>query len=138
MIASCWMFGFVIVGVYTANLAANRTLNLGLKRNIETLDDLRKRHKVRYSIIANSSTFKYFSRMKETEGFVLVSDDSFLRNLLLNIICLIYNLPNIYLCLLFWAMLILKYWYCIIRECKIKHDYLKKNITINIIHKRKF
>lgn len=38
--------------------------------------------------------------MKETEGFVLVSDDSFLRNLFLNIIRLIYNLPNIYLCTL--------------------------------------
>lgn len=50
--------------------------------------------------MVNSSMFKYFSRMKETEGFVLVSDDSFLRNLFLNIIRLIYNLPNIYLCTL--------------------------------------
>ncbi|XP_068974184.1 ionotropic receptor 25a-like [Bombus flavifrons] len=61
-----WLFGFVMVAAYSANLAAYETLER-LQRNIESMDDLRKQYRVRYSTVANSSAFKYFLAMRGME-----------------------------------------------------------------------
>ncbi|XP_015435261.1 PREDICTED: glutamate receptor ionotropic, kainate 2-like [Dufourea novaeangliae] len=64
--ATWWLFGFVIVAAYTANLAAYETLDR-LERNIESMDDLRKQYRVSYSVVADSATYRYFNRMKMLE-----------------------------------------------------------------------
>lgn len=64
--ATWWLFCFVIVAAYTANLAAYETLDR-LERGIESMDDLRKQYRIKYSTLANSSAFRYFERMKKAE-----------------------------------------------------------------------
>ncbi|XP_054005228.1 ionotropic receptor 25a-like [Hylaeus anthracinus] len=64
-----WLFSFVIVAAYTANLAADETLER-LERSIDSMDDLTKQYRVRYSTLANSSTFRYFHGMKEAEDML--------------------------------------------------------------------
>ncbi|XP_076245979.1 ionotropic receptor 25a-like [Calliopsis andreniformis] len=64
--ATWWLFGFVIVAAYTANLAAYETLER-LEKNIESLEDLRRQYRVEYSTLANSSTSRYFKGLMKTE-----------------------------------------------------------------------
>ncbi|XP_017798987.1 PREDICTED: ionotropic receptor 25a-like [Habropoda laboriosa] len=52
--ATWWLFGFVIVAAYTANLAAYETLDR-LERNVESLEDLRRQFQIQYSVVANST-----------------------------------------------------------------------------------
>ncbi|XP_017764535.1 PREDICTED: ionotropic receptor 25a-like [Eufriesea mexicana] len=66
--ATWWLFVFVIVAAYTANLAAYETLDR-LQRNIESMDDLRKQYRVQYSTVANSTAFEYFFRMTKIESW---------------------------------------------------------------------
>lgn len=61
-----WLFVFVITAVYTANLAAYRTL-YRLERHIETIDDLGRQYQVDYSTVINSSTYRYFESLKDNE-----------------------------------------------------------------------
>lgn len=65
-VATWWLFGFVIVAAYTANLAAYETLDR-LETSIESMEQLRKQYRVEYSTVANSSTYRYFQGMLKAE-----------------------------------------------------------------------
>ncbi|XP_043256878.1 ionotropic receptor 25a-like [Colletes gigas] len=67
--ATWWLFGFVVVAAYTANLAAYETLER-LERSVESMDDLTKQYRIRYSTLANSSAFRYFQGMKNAEDML--------------------------------------------------------------------
>lgn len=64
--ATWWIFGFVLIGFYTANLAAFLTI-ARFEVSIESLDQLASQYKVHYSVLANSSEYKYFQRMAGIE-----------------------------------------------------------------------
>lgn len=66
--ATWWLFVFVFVAAYTANLSADVTVDR-LQREVESLDDLRKQYRVQYSTVANSTTFEYFLRMTKVESW---------------------------------------------------------------------
>lgn len=61
-----WMFGFVIVASYTANLAAFLTISR-LETPIDTLEDLSHQYRIQYSCIKNSEPYFYFDRMARIE-----------------------------------------------------------------------
>ncbi|XP_066245582.1 ionotropic receptor 25a-like [Euwallacea similis] len=65
--ATWWLFGFIIIASYTANLAAFLTVSR-LDTPIESLDDLSKQYKIQYAPINSSSTMTYFQRMADIEG----------------------------------------------------------------------
>lgn len=64
--ATWWLFGFIVIASYTANLAAFLTVSR-LDKNIATFDDLTKQYKVRYTPIEATSTLKYFELMALNE-----------------------------------------------------------------------
>ncbi|XP_057341195.1 ionotropic receptor 25a [Microplitis mediator] len=64
--ATWWLFGFIIIASYTANLAAYLTV-ARLEQPIESLDDLSKQYKVQYSPINPSEAYTYFKRMADIE-----------------------------------------------------------------------
>ncbi|XP_063876417.1 ionotropic receptor 25a-like isoform X2 [Scylla paramamosain] len=64
--ATWWLFGFIIIASYTANLAAFLTVSR-LDTPIESLDDLSKQYKVQYAPLNGSSTQTYFERMAYIE-----------------------------------------------------------------------
>ncbi|XP_078051605.1 ionotropic receptor 25a-like isoform X2 [Augochlora pura] len=64
--ATWWLFGFIIIASYTANLAAFLTVSR-LEIPIETLEDLSKQYKIQYAPIMNSSAYTYFNRMANIE-----------------------------------------------------------------------
>ncbi|XP_076279785.1 ionotropic receptor 25a [Lasioglossum baleicum] len=64
--ATWWLFGFIIIASYTANLAAFLTVSR-LEIPIETLEDLSKQYKIQYAPIMNSSAYTYFKRMAAIE-----------------------------------------------------------------------
>lgn len=64
--ATWWLFGFIIIASYTANLAAFLTVSR-LEIPIETLEDLSKQYKIQYAPITNSPAYTYFHRMAEIE-----------------------------------------------------------------------
>lgn len=61
-----WLFVYIIVAAYSANLAAYQAL-YKLERHIETIDDLRRQYQVDYTTIADSPTHRYFKWMKDNE-----------------------------------------------------------------------
>lgn len=65
--ATWWLFGFIIIASYTANLAAYLTV-ARLEQPIESLDDLSKQYKVQYSPIKPSEAYTYFERMAAIEN----------------------------------------------------------------------
>ncbi|XP_046979209.1 ionotropic receptor 25a [Schistocerca americana] len=65
--ATWWLFGFIIIASYTANLAAFLTVSR-LDTPVESLDDLSKQYKIQYAPIANSSAHIYFQRMAAIEN----------------------------------------------------------------------
>ncbi|KAL1505374.1 hypothetical protein ABEB36_004957 [Hypothenemus hampei] len=65
--ATWWLFGFIIIASYTANLAAFLTVSR-LDTPIESLDDLSKQYKIQYAPVNGSSTMTYFQRMADIEG----------------------------------------------------------------------
>nr|AFP33229.1 ionotropic receptor [Locusta migratoria] len=65
--ATWWLFGFIIIASYTANLAAFLTVSR-LDTSVESLDDLSKQYKIQYAPIANSSAHVYFQRMAAIEN----------------------------------------------------------------------
>nr|ALD51355.1 ionotropic receptor 25a [Locusta migratoria] len=65
--ATWWLFGFIIIASYTANLAAFLTVSR-LDTPVESLDDLSKQYKIQYAPIANSSAHVYFQRMAAIEN----------------------------------------------------------------------
>nr|APZ81419.1 ionotropic receptor 25a [Adelphocoris lineolatus] len=64
--ATWWLFGFIIIASYTANLAAFLTVSR-LDTPIESLDDLAKQYKIRYAPINGSEAMTYFQRMADIE-----------------------------------------------------------------------
>ncbi|XP_045465402.1 LOW QUALITY PROTEIN: ionotropic receptor 25a-like [Harmonia axyridis] len=61
-----WLFGFIIISSYTANLAAFLTVSR-LETPIESLDDLAKQYKIQYAPMNGSQSATYFLRMKNIE-----------------------------------------------------------------------
>jgi len=64
--ATWWLFGFIIIASYTANLAAFLTVSR-LDAPIESLDDLSKQYKIQYAPVLDSSAWVYFKRMAHIE-----------------------------------------------------------------------
>ena len=64
--ATWWLFGFIIIASYTANLAAFLTI-AKFEKTIETFEDLIAQYRVSYTVIENSSTYRYFERMSHIE-----------------------------------------------------------------------
>lgn len=65
--ATWWLFGFIIIASYTANLAAFLTVSR-LDTPVESLDDLAKQYKIQYAPLNGSSAMTYFERMAYIEG----------------------------------------------------------------------
>ena len=65
--ASWWLFGFIIIASYTANLAAFLTITRQ-EKSVNSLDDLGKQFKVQYSAVRGSTNAKYFERMAYIEN----------------------------------------------------------------------
>ena len=66
MAATWWLFGFIIIASYTANLAAFLTVSR-LETPVESLEDLSKQYKIQYSPLNGSSAMVYFERMAYIE-----------------------------------------------------------------------
>ncbi|KAK9884540.1 hypothetical protein WA026_007381 [Henosepilachna vigintioctopunctata] len=64
--ATWWLFGFIIIASYTANLAAFLTVSR-LEHTIESLDDLYKQYRVTYAPVNGSNAMIYFQRMSNIE-----------------------------------------------------------------------
>ncbi|KAK2171502.1 hypothetical protein NP493_1059g00000 [Ridgeia piscesae] len=64
--ATWWVFGFIMIATYTANLAAFLTVSR-LEQPIESLDDLAKQFKTKYAPQKSTSTETYFRRMADIE-----------------------------------------------------------------------
>ena len=64
--ATWWLFGFIIIASYTANLAAFLTVSR-LETPVESLEDLSKQYKIQYSPLNGSSSMVYFERMAYIE-----------------------------------------------------------------------
>uniref|UniRef100_A0A5S6QRI5 Glutamate receptor n=1 Tax=Trichuris muris TaxID=70415 RepID=A0A5S6QRI5_TRIMR len=64
--ATWWLFGFIIIASYTANLAAFLTVSR-IETKISDLNDLSRQYKVKYAVIKGSSAESYFRRMVEVE-----------------------------------------------------------------------
>ncbi|XP_050678788.1 ionotropic receptor 25a isoform X1 [Leptidea sinapis] len=64
--ATWWLFGFIIIASYTANLAAFLTVSR-LDTPIESLDDLSKQYKIQYAPLNGSGSMTYFERMANIE-----------------------------------------------------------------------
>ena len=64
--ATWWLFGFIIIASYTANLAA--FLTISSEEMINSLDDLGRQFKVQYAPMKDSVTSKYFERMAFIEN----------------------------------------------------------------------
>ncbi|XP_069687672.1 ionotropic receptor 25a isoform X2 [Periplaneta americana] len=64
--ATWWLFGFIIIASYTANLAAFLTVSR-LDTPVESLDDLAKQYKIQYAPLNNSAAQTYFKRMADIE-----------------------------------------------------------------------
>ncbi|KAF5269354.1 hypothetical protein FQA39_LY08746 [Lamprigera yunnana] len=64
--ATWWLFGFIIIASYTANLAAFLTVSR-LDVPVESLDDLSKQYKIAYAPLNGSAAQTYFERMANIE-----------------------------------------------------------------------
>ena len=65
--ATWWLFGFIIIASYTANLAAFLTVSR-LETPVESLDDLAKQYKIQYSPMVGSDSMIYFQRRAGIEA----------------------------------------------------------------------
>ena len=64
--ATWWLFGFIVIASYTANLAAFLTVSR-LDHAINNFDELTRQYKVKYAPFEGSSTKTYFERMARIE-----------------------------------------------------------------------
>ncbi|XP_065556621.1 ionotropic receptor 25a-like isoform X2 [Artemia franciscana] len=64
--ATWWLFAFIVVASYTANLAAFLTVSR-LDTPIKSFDELTEQYKVKYAPLKGSSTMTYFRRMAGIE-----------------------------------------------------------------------
>ncbi|KAM7352961.1 ionotropic receptor 25a-like isoform 2-T2 [Cochliomyia hominivorax] len=61
-----WLFGFIIIASYTANLSAFLTVS-DINIPVESLDDLSKQYKIDYAPLNDSMVMAYFQRMANVE-----------------------------------------------------------------------
>ncbi|XP_025017166.1 ionotropic receptor 25a-like [Tetranychus urticae] len=61
-----WLFGFIFVASYTANLAAFLTVSR-LENRVDSMDGLSKQYKIRYAPIDKSAADGYFTKMAYIE-----------------------------------------------------------------------
>ena len=66
MAATWWLFGFIVIASYTANLAAFLTVSR-LETPVDSLDDLAKQYKIQFSPMKGSDSMTYFERMANIE-----------------------------------------------------------------------
>lgn len=78
--ATWWLFGFIIIASYTANLAAFLTVSR-LDSPIENLDDLARQYKIKYAPQSGTSTSTYFERMAGIEEKFYEYDQTNMLNL---------------------------------------------------------
>ncbi|CAG2254781.1 unnamed protein product [Mytilus edulis] len=64
--ATWWLFGFIVIATYTANLAAFLTVSR-MDEPIKSLDDLSSQYKIQYAPMNGSTGLVYFKRMAEIE-----------------------------------------------------------------------
>jgi ionotropic glutamate receptor len=64
--ATWWLFGFIVIASYTANLAAFLTVSR-LDSPVNSLDDLATQYKVLYAPQNGTDTATYFERMAYIE-----------------------------------------------------------------------
>lgn len=64
--ATWWLFGFIVIASYTANLAAFLTVSR-LDHPINDFNELTRQYKVKYAPFEGSSTKTYFERMARIE-----------------------------------------------------------------------
>lgn len=64
--ATWWLFGFIVIASYTANLAAFLTVSR-LDSTIETLDHLSNQYRIRYAPMFRTASMVYFERMAYIE-----------------------------------------------------------------------
>lgn len=64
--ATWWLFGFIIIASYTANLAAFLTVSR-LDSPVNSLDDLATQYKVQYAPQNGTDVATYFERMAYIE-----------------------------------------------------------------------
>ena len=74
--ATWWLFGFIIIASYTANLAAFLTVSR-LESPVNSLDDLASQYKIQYAPLNGSDTMTYFKRMAYIEQRFYELVDSF-------------------------------------------------------------
>lgn len=60
--ATWWLFGFIVIASYTANLAAFLTVSR-LDHPINSYDELTRQYKTKYAPFEGSTTRTYFERM---------------------------------------------------------------------------
>jgi glutamate receptor, ionotropic, invertebrate len=65
--ATWWLFGFIIIASYTANLAAFLTVSR-LDQDFGSLEELAGQYKFEYAPLNGSATMKYFQRMSNIES----------------------------------------------------------------------
>ncbi|XP_045482048.1 ionotropic receptor 25a-like [Harmonia axyridis] len=63
---SWWLFSFVILASYTANLSAILTVSL-FNNQIENINDLEKEYRLKFAPLNGSYTMQYFSRLARIE-----------------------------------------------------------------------
>ncbi|XP_043269225.1 ionotropic receptor 25a-like [Venturia canescens] len=64
--ATWWLFGFIVLASYTANLAAFLTVSR-LEQPMESLDDLYHQYKYKFGVIRDSESHQYLQRMTHIE-----------------------------------------------------------------------
>ena len=64
--ATWWLFGFIIIASYTANLAAFLTVSR-LETPVDSLEGLAKQYKIQFSPMNGSDSMIYFERMAYIE-----------------------------------------------------------------------
>ena len=67
MAATWWLFSFIVIASYTANLAAFLTVSR-LDSPIDSLDELANQFKIQYAPVNNSAAKDYFERMAAIEA----------------------------------------------------------------------
>lgn len=60
--ATWWLFGFIVIASYTANLAAFLTVSR-IETKIENINDLSGQYKIKYAPIKGTATAVYFETM---------------------------------------------------------------------------
>lgn len=64
--ATWWLFGFIVIASYTANLAAFLTVSR-LNKQITSLEQLSKQYKIRYAPQKKSAANLYFKKLNQIE-----------------------------------------------------------------------